>query len=67
MTEKEKMLSGQLYDASDEELVRLRQKVHALCRKYNVIGIGSVVTRNIPPNMLAVAAPCKVVRKILVT
>ena len=29
-----------------------------------VIGAGSVVTRNIPPNSLAVGVPCHVVREI---
>lgn len=29
-----------------------------------VIGAGSVVTRDIPPNSLAVGNPCKVIREI---
>ena len=32
---KQKMLAGQLYDPSDEELVGLRVKCHRLCREYN--------------------------------
>ena len=35
MSEKEKMLHGQLYDPSDPELVSLRQKAHRLSRQYN--------------------------------
>ena len=35
MTEQEKMLKGQLYDASDEELCALRHKANSLCLKYN--------------------------------
>ena len=35
MSEKEKMLAGELYDPSDEELLSLRSKCHALCLKYN--------------------------------
>lgn len=33
--EKEKMLSGRLYDPSDPELVRLRTQAHELSREYN--------------------------------
>lgn len=36
MTEKEKMLSGQLYDPSDPELTRLRLKARKLARRYNL-------------------------------
>lgn len=35
MTEKEKMLSGILYDSNDTELVQLRCRAHNLCRTYN--------------------------------
>jgi maltose O-acetyltransferase len=34
MTEREKMLAGQLYDASDPELARLRKRARALMRAY---------------------------------
>ena len=36
MTEKEKMLAGQLYDPSDPELDVLRLKARKLARKYNL-------------------------------
>ena len=36
MTEKEKMLAGQLYDPSDPELYRLRLKARKLSRRYNL-------------------------------
>ena len=36
MSEKEKMLAGDLYDPSDEELSRLRTKARKLARKYNL-------------------------------
>jgi maltose O-acetyltransferase len=35
MTEKEKMLSGKIYDPSDIELVKLRENAHILSKKYN--------------------------------
>lgn len=36
MTEKEKMLTGQLYDPSDPELDQLRLKARKLARRYNM-------------------------------
>ena len=36
MTEKEKMLTGQLYDPSDPELDQLRLKARKLARRYNL-------------------------------
>ena len=35
MTEREKMLSGELYDPTDEELEQLRLNARKLARKYN--------------------------------
>ena len=35
MTEREKMLAGELYDPSDEELSALRLECETLCRRYN--------------------------------
>lgn len=37
MTEKEKMLSGKLYDSSSKDLLELRIKAHDICRKYNLL------------------------------
>ena len=37
MTEKEKMLTGKIYDASDEELKRFRETAHRLSREYNLL------------------------------
>ena len=76
MTEKEKMLSGKAYIASDEELVRERKYARKLARLFNqtteeddeernvVIGSGSVVTKNIPANCVAVGNPCKVIKTL---
>ncbi len=35
MTEKEKMLSGKIYDPNEEELLKLRRNAHKLCKDYN--------------------------------
>ena len=40
MTEKEKMLSGALYNAGDLELVWERDRAKALCEKLNVLPSG---------------------------
>ena len=37
MTEKEKMLAGKIYDASDEELKCFRETAHRLSREYNLL------------------------------
>ena len=58
MTEREKMLAGELYDCGDEELLTQWHKA-----KNVVIGAGSVVTKNIPDNVIAVGSPCRVVRR----
>lgn len=35
MTEKERMLAGEIYDSSDKELVEMRAYAHKLCKQYN--------------------------------
>ena len=38
MTEKEKMLKGELYNANyDKELIKERQNIKDLCFKYNMV------------------------------
>lgn len=59
MTEREKMLAGELYDCGDEELLTQWHKA-----KNVVIGAGSVVTKDIPDNVLAVGNPCRVLREL---
>ena len=57
MTEREKMLAGELYDCGDEELLTQWHKA-----KNVVIGAGSIVTKDIPDNVIAVGNPCRVIR-----
>ena len=57
MTEREKMLAGELYDCGDEELLTQWHKA-----KNVVIGAGSVVTKDIPDNVIAVGNLCRVIR-----
>ena len=57
MTERENMLAGELYDCGDEELLTQWHKA-----KNVVIGAGSVVTKDIPDNVIAVGNPCRVIR-----
>ena len=57
MTEREKILAGELYDCGDEELLTQWHKA-----KNVVIGAGSVVTKDIPDNVIAVGNPCRVIR-----
>jgi len=57
-TEREKMLAGELYLASDPELQALHLKDNT------TIGAGSVVTKNIPENVVAVGNPCRVIRDL---
>lgn len=54
---KRKMLAGELYDCGDEELLTQWHKA-----KNVVIGAGSVVTKDIPDNVIAVGNPCRVIR-----
>ena len=45
MSEKEKMLQSELYDAGDEELAKLRIKAGQLCLKYNALSEDQVEER----------------------
>lgn len=46
MSEKEKMLSGELYNSSDEELVEELMKAKKLCNKYNKLDCEEIEERN---------------------
>ena len=50
MSEKDKMIAGELYDANFGDNV--------------VIGAGSIVNKDIPSNVVAVGNPCRVIKKI---
>lgn len=45
MTEKEKMLSSELYDAGDPELIQIRRRVRLLCEKFNRSSISKPLQR----------------------
>ena len=92
MSDKEKMLAGEIYNANNIELFDERQKAKELCYEYNmlrpanieerkiimkkivlpgitigdntVIGAGSVVTKDIPSNVVAVGNSCRVIKKL---
>lgn len=56
MTEKEKMLAGKIYDASDEELAAMRLKAHKLSARYNNVfedeeDIRNKILSELIPNM----------------
>lgn len=46
MTEKEKMLSGKIYDPFDSELAALSRRAHILCKQYNDTYEDEVQKRN---------------------
>ena len=67
MTEKDKMLAGEIYDANyDEELIAERARVKDLCYAYNHLKPSHIDERkkDIPSNSVAVGNPCKVNKNI---
>ena len=95
LTEKQKMLKGEYYNAFEETLLQDRKRAKQLCQQLNdlsdasqaersqlfkqflnivlpgvrignntVIGTGSIVTKNIPDNVVALGNPCRVIREI---
>lgn len=79
MTEREKMLAGELYDCGDTELLTQWAPViignnvwigggaiimpGVIIGNNVVIGAGSVVTKDIPDNVIAYGNPCRVIRE----
>lgn len=54
MTEKEKMLMGNICNYRDSELLEMYFNTRQLLQHYNItIGAGSAVTKDIPDNVLA--------------
>lgn len=62
MSEKEKMLNGELYDSNYNLTVCVLPGV--TIGNNTIIGAGSVVTKDIPSNVVAVGNPCKVIKQI---
>lgn len=58
--QKKFILSGNMYNDLTEELVAARENTVFLTNEYS----GSVVTKNIPSNVVAAGVPCKVIREI---
>lgn len=64
MTEKEKMLAGEIYDCGDTELITRWHLAKHLQQQYNAADSwGSVVTKSIPANCMAVGNPCRIIRE----
>jgi hypothetical protein len=58
ISERDKMLAGELYNANDPELVALRRRARALCRDLEHLSLEDVVGhRRILSNLLGVEAP----------
>ena len=54
------ILSGKMYNDLTDELVMARENTVFLTN----IGSGSVITKDIPSNVIAAGVPCKVIRVI---
>lgn len=55
MTEKDKMLTGKLYDSSAKDLLDFQIKAHDICRKYNLFsetdGNQQILLEELIPNV----------------
>ena len=70
-TEREKMMAGELCDASDPELVLARDRARDLCQDLNATREReqddrrrSGVTRDMRESVFAAGNPCRVIRQI---
>lgn len=61
MTEREKMLAGEVYDACDPELLEDLNRVKVLCQQYNNLLPTDFAARN---NSIAAGNPAKVIKTI---
>ncbi len=77
MTEKEKMLAGEIYSAVDPQLIEELTEVKEIIHDYNLLrpsekeeareilkGLLGHIADDIPSNSIAVGNPCKVVKTI---
>jgi hypothetical protein len=78
MTERDKMLAGELYNPLDPDLVAARVRARDLCQSLNqtresdqelrrgllsdLFGAASIVTRDIPAGVFAPGNPCRIIR-----
>ena len=68
MTEREKMLAGQLYDCGAEVVLRRGLEAKILLRDYNRTDSENaeekdrILTKDIPDNVVAYGNPCRVMR-----
>ena len=69
-TEKQRMLAGELYLASDAELVADRLRARDMVREYNGTSAAEIarrlgiVTSDIPARVVAAGNPCRVIRAL---
>jgi hypothetical protein len=64
--QKAKMLAGELYLATDPQLVAEDLRAQELLYRFHLTrpDAGSVVTRDLPAGVLAVGNPCRVLRDL---